>query len=89
MAKQWDHQSGVRERLALLADIGPNLDPATWGYHPSRDFWYYCGGARERQGKVSAEVKQEGSASLALISERWNLNRVQAMEFIGYPEAVR
>lgn len=85
MAKQWDHSSGVRERLALLAEKGPGLIPHGWGYHPSRDFWYACGD--DQRGNVA--VRQEGSASLALISERWNLNRVQAMEFIGYPEAVR
>ena len=85
----FDHQSGVRERLALLAAIGPALDPSAWGYHPSRDFWYYCGGAREIQGAVQVTVKQEGSASLAIIAETWGMDRPSAMAFIGYPEVRR
>ena len=82
----WNDQGGVRERLALLAEIGPNLDGSAWAYDSHHDRWSYIGGALEIQGKVRAEVRQEGSASLALIAERWNLNRRQALEFIGYPE---
>ena len=82
----FDMNSGIRERLALLAEIGPKLAPDCWGYHTHRDYWYYCGGAREIQGKVKTEVKQEGQESLRLIQERWNMDRKTAMAFIGYPD---
>lgn len=83
----WDHQSGVRERLALLAAEGPDLNPALWGYHTSRDFWYACGDrmTRTAQGK-RIDVKQEGVASLELIATRYGMDRRAAMQFIGYPE---
>lgn len=85
----WDNNSGIRERLALLADRGPiTLNPDSWGYNPSRDRWYFCGPARPEQlGTI--EVRQEGSASLALIQERWNMDRREAMAFIDHAEATQ
>lgn len=87
MAMGWDHQSGIRERLALLAQWGTDFEPSLWGYHPSRDVWYYCGPAKDLAswGK-DLKVRQEGVASLALILKRWNMDRATAMAFIGYPE---
>lgn len=79
----WDTQSGIRERLALLAIKGPEFHPNDYGYHPSKDFWYYCGA---NGGRHVLQVKQEGSASLALIQEKWNIARHEAMALIGYPE---
>lgn len=81
---KWDQASGVRERLALLAHFGTDFDPHLWGYHPSRDFWYYCGPPRDVAGRI--HVRQEGSASLDLIAQRWNIDRRQAMALIDYPE---
>ena len=85
---KWDSASGVRERLALLADLGPNVKEAHWGYHPSRDYWYSCGPVEDRPalGDCTREVKQEGSASLALIAERWGLDRRAAMARIDHEE---
>jgi len=78
----WDAQSGVRERLAALAELGPTMEPRAWGYHASRDVWYACGGQERR----TFGVRQEGSASLAIIHERHGLERRAALIFIGYPE---
>lgn len=79
----YDYSSGIRERLALLAALGPSLDSSDWGYHSSKDYWYYCGSTGERR---TIPVTQEGSASLALIEKCWHLSRVEAMEHIGHPE---
>lgn len=80
----WDTNSGIRERLALLASKGPDVDPSHWGYNPSRDIWCYCGPVVKPIAALP--VKQEGSASLAIIAERWNLDRPSAMRTIGHPE---
>ena len=78
--RTWNEDSGIRERLALLASRGPiTLVPVEWTYDPHRDIW--------SRGAQRVPVKQEGSASLALILERWHMDRVTAMAFIGYPEA--
>jgi len=89
-SQKWDRASGVRERLALLAAIGPKLDPHVWGYHPSRDFWYYCGGAREIQGQVRVPVSTTivpatmptADDSLTQLSERWGIDRDTAFDLI-------
>lgn len=85
-AKAFDNQSGIRERLALLAEVGPGAEFQYWGYHPSRDFWYYHGPNEERR---QVAVKQEGARSLELIAERWTIGRGDALALIGYPEAGR
>ncbi len=82
--KLWDGNSGIRERLALLATYGHDLTPSSWGYNPSRDTWYFCG---ESNKSLRGEVRQEGEASLALILNRWGIDRATAMSMIGYPEA--
>lgn len=82
----FDTQSGIRERLALLAELGPALAASDWGYHPSRDYWYACGAERVRR---TIEVKQEGVASLDIIAQRFGMDRRAAMAFIGYPESGR
>lgn len=90
--QHWDHQSGIRERLALLAQFGPTeLNPHVWGYNPNRDIWYYCGEYRGSPAVAGrgVQVRQEGVASLALILERWQMGRADAMAFIGYPEGGR
>lgn len=81
----FDEGSGVRERLALLAERGPEMTPAAWGYNPSRDVWYYCG-SDPKIGRVRVEVRQEGSASLDIIATKHGMDRKTAMAFIGYPE---
>ena len=80
--RQWDRQSGTRERLALLAAIGPTLNPHAWGYHPQRDEWYYCGPAAERPHVTAVEVEQEGAESLRLIFERWSLTRDDSFDVL-------
>jgi hypothetical protein len=85
-ATKWDVQSGIRERLALLAQFGPDLDPHVWGYHSHRDHWYYCGPPRDVAGR-GVRINHEGAKSLELIAERWNMDRATAMSFIGYPDA--
>lgn len=88
MAYKWDTASGIRERLALLADLGPTLNEHHWGYHPSRDYWYSCGpeSVEHPEGCTTREVQQEGSASLAMIQERWGLDRAAAMARIGHKQ---
>ena len=73
----WSSDSGIRERLALLAARGPE-DCGHWAYDPHLDRWYRLG--------QRVYVKQEGSASLAIITECWHMDRSAAMELIGYPE---
>lgn len=85
---KWDTESGVRERLALLADLGPNLKEGYWGYHPSRDYWYPCGpGSRDmpdaHRRTLYREVNQEASESLRLIQERWGLDHEAALKRIA------
>lgn len=75
----WDIAAGTRERLALLAAIGPTLDPSEWGYHSHRDAWYYCGDDRQRRRLI--DVTQEARESLALILERWHLDEDTALRF--------
>ncbi len=81
----FDGASAIRERLALLAALGPNLTPSDWGYHPRRDFWYFCGD-ESRRGRSMVSVKTEGSVSLDIIKERHKMSRRGALAFIGYPE---
>ena len=84
-ASSFDQQSGIRERLALLAQFGTDFDPSLWGYHPSRDLWYYCGPKGDVAGR-NVQIRQEGSKSLELIEQRWGIDRRTAMALIGYPE---
>jgi hypothetical protein len=79
----WDNNSGIRERLALLAALGPTMTPIDWGYNPSRDYWYRCGSDASVR---SVNVRQEGSASLDIIITKHAMNRQDAMAFIGHPE---
>lgn len=79
---KWDKQSGIRERLALLALIGPTIEPADWRYHPRADRWFHYVGPH-------CTVNQEGSVSLDLIASNWRLDRRAAMALIGYPEPTR
>lgn len=83
---KWDEASGIRERLALFAELGPTFDPNHWGYHPSRDFWYFTGPRISPNVGRAIHVKQEGSRSLELILERHHVDRRVAMDLIGYPE---
>jgi len=85
-AESFDHASGIRERLALLAHFGTDFDPALWGYHSHRDYWYYCGPPRDVAGR-NVTIRQEGSKSLELIQERWNIDRRSALAMIGHPES--
>lgn len=85
---KWDNDSGVRERLALLADRGPTVKEQFWGYHPSGDYWYSCGPG-ETGERARHEVNQEGADSLALIEQRWGLDRAAAMARIGHGEDAR
>jgi hypothetical protein len=84
MTQHFDSQSGVRERLALLAQLGPTMTANDWGYNPSHDFWYACG----TQTRVAyLRIRQEGSASLDIIKAKWGMERASALAFIGYPES--
>ena len=78
----WDRGSGTRERLALLAAIGPSLDPQCWGYHPTRDFWYYCGGAREIQGRVQVSHLPQAEESLTALATQWSIDKETARDLI-------
>lgn len=81
----WDDNSGIRERLALLAALGPTMQPAQWGYNPARDSWYRCAIGMGPAGPVKAiAVRQEGSASLAILLDKWRMDRVTAMAVIGH-----
>jgi hypothetical protein len=80
----FDRNSGIRERLALLAEIGPTADADRFVYDSHRDAWTL----RTAAVKV-VKVRQEGSRSLEMIAERWKLDRKSAMAVIGYPEATR
>lgn len=73
-------QGSVRERLALLAVVGPGILTG-WTYNPSTDTWTHADGQRIRVGAVG-----EGSASLARILADWQIDRRQAMQLIGFPE---
>jgi hypothetical protein len=84
--RPWDHSSSLRERLALLAAIGPALDPRTWSYHYSRDVWYYCGEDTRASGSDYVTIRHNGSVSLALIAVKWQLNWAAAMALVGYPD---
>ena len=75
----WDEHSAIRERLFLLAALGPDLDPTAWRYYPRSDVW------RESLERTLA-VSLDSRGSLAAIAKRWNLSRAEAMDFIGYPE---
>ncbi len=76
----WDLNSGIRERLALLANIGPTLRPTDWLYHPSYDAW------QGLSGRAHVAVTMEGSASLERLLTRWGIPRADAMLMVGYPE---
>ena len=79
---RWHEQSGIRERLALLASRGPH-NLTEWDYNPRTDRWIRAG----HMAGPYVEVKQEGSRSLELIEQKYKLNRREAMALIGYPEA--
>ena len=79
----FDSSSGLRERLALVAAIGPSVDPSRFAYDSHRDAWVVCG----RNSVRAVNIRQEGSASLELIQSKWGLGRKAAMELIGYPDA--
>lgn len=81
---KWDDRPAIRERLALLAAIGPERCKDDWQYNPSRDVWSLP--LSHPSGPSWIKVRTEGSASLAIILERWGLDRSAAMAFIGYPE---
>lgn len=77
-----DTKSGIRERLALLAAVGPN-GANDWSYDPRFDRWFRF----EYGGQMSRlAVTQEGTASLSLIESRYRISRAAAMALIGYPE---
>lgn len=78
---KWDHASGIRERLALLAHLGPELNEGNWGYHPSRDYWYSCGPEMDRR---RINICQEGQESLYLIALRHGMDYAAAMARIGH-----
>ena len=84
--RPWDQASGISERLALLAAIGPELDPRDWRYNRSHEFWYYRGDARGMPGNEYVGVHQKGSVSMTLIANKWHMNRAAAMILVGYPE---
>lgn len=77
---EWDGKSGIRERLALVAKLG-DVNPYMWQYDSHKDQW------RHVVSREVARVTQEGSESLRLIADRWQMDRKAAMAFIGYPEA--
>ena len=81
---KFDAKSGIRERLALLAAKGPNGSPG-WSYDPRADRFFRFG---DSGWAPQVEVKQEGSKSLEIIADRWQMSRREAMAFIGYPEQV-
>ena len=84
--RPWDQASGIGERLALLAAIGPALDPRAWRYNRSHEFWYYVEDARAMPGNEYVGVHQNGSVSLTLIANKWHMNRAEAMALVGYPD---
>ena len=86
LERPWDHASGLRERLALLAAIGPTLEPSAWRYDSVNDAWYYRGGTREARGNDYVTIPQKGSVSLTLIANKWNVNWAAAMIIVGYPD---
>ena len=78
----FDPNSGIRERLALLASQGPT-DATDWSYDTRFDCWFRF----ERGGTMRrVKVTTEGSASLDKIATSWNIPRAEAMAFIGYPD---
>ena len=79
MTHIFDERSAIRERLYLLSVLSDANDSANWAYDPRRDVWAHVSG-REKH------VKWEGSDSLKLLAQR-GIERKQAMEMIGYPEA--
>lgn len=73
----WPDNTGVRERLFLLARIeDPN--PTDWIYNSRSDRW--------SNGTVGFKVSYEASTSLAMLADR-GIDRQTAMERIGYPDA--
>jgi hypothetical protein len=86
MDKTWDETSGIRERLALLAAIGPALDPRAWRYNPSHKFWYYLEDAEAMPANEYVGVRQKGAVSLVLIANKWHMTRAEATTLVGYPE---
>jgi hypothetical protein len=80
----WDTNSGVRERLALLAELGPDLIPSSWGYNPTSDVWYYCGPHSPSRNVRRIRIVREAAESLRLIAQR-GLDQASAMTFIGHP----
>lgn len=76
----WHEDSAIRERLALLAALGPALEPSEWLYDSRGDCWY-----ADTANEIS--ITQEASGSLGIIAVRWLMDRKAAMAFIGYPEA--
>lgn len=83
MSNHFDKNSGIRERLALLAKVGPSEPFEQWSYNPHSDMWH---ASSEHSTVLRLPIKQEGSASLELIRQHWGMNRQAAMAFIGYPE---
>lgn len=81
----FDHQAGVRERLALLAELGPHFNPNDYGYHPTRDVWYFCGNYKDAPPWRNLWVS-EASASLERIKTRWNMDRQTALALVGFPD---
>lgn len=79
--------TGIRERLALLASQGP-ADVADWTYDQQFDRWFRFrrGGASAFSAFVRVAEIGEGSASLARILASWQIDRRQAMRLIGFPE---
>jgi hypothetical protein len=76
----WYPNSGIRERLALLAVMGPTLDPREWRYEAGEDVWF------SRRQIARIRVSQEGTASLEILYRTHGLTRADAMALIGYPE---
>lgn len=75
----WDCNAGVRERLSLLALLGPGVKLEAWGYHPSKDYWYFCG-AEGKQHIVKGLMPV--SEALQLIATRWKMTEGAAFKFI-------
>jgi len=80
--QKWDPCSGLRERLALLAQVGPVLDPATWAYTPRTNEWQYLGGALTIQGCVRVSAIAPPEESLLTLNDSWRIDRDQATDLI-------
>jgi hypothetical protein len=84
--RAWDQASEIPERLALLAAIGPALDPRAWRYNRLHESWYCVEAARAMPGNEYVGVHQNGSVSLTLIANKWHINRAAAMTLVGDPD---